>query len=112
MAYSTRHYSNKQEKNVAKNIGGKKVSNSGAPMFLAGDVKTDKFLIECKTATKEQDSFSIRKKWVEKVKEESFSQGKPYWSIAFNFGGESQKENLYIINEELFNELKDLMENY
>ena len=34
----TRFYSNKQEKKVAKTLGGKKVANSGATAFHKGDV--------------------------------------------------------------------------
>ena len=43
----TRYYSSKQEKQVAKISGGKKVANSGATTFYKGDVSTDKILIEC-----------------------------------------------------------------
>ena len=49
----TRHYSKKQEKRVAKNLGGKVNANSGATGFYKGDVRTDYLLVECKTATKE-----------------------------------------------------------
>jgi integrase len=49
LAYSTRLYSNKQEKEVAKKVKGSRVPNSGAAMFYAGDVITQHFLIECKT---------------------------------------------------------------
>ena len=110
MAYSTRHYSTKQEKIVAKKVKGKRVSNSGAPLFEAGDVKTDKFCIECKTATKAQKSFSIKQEWILKAQEEAFSQGKPYWALAFNFGGENQSKNWYIINEDRFKELIAILE--
>lgn len=110
MAYSTRVYSNKQETQVARNLKGRKVPNSGAPLFCAGDVKTKKFCIECKTATTEKKSFGIKKEWIVKAQEEARSQGLPYWSLAFNFGGENQKENLYIINEPLFKELLQYLE--
>lgn len=110
MAYSTRVYSSKQEKQVAHRLKGRTVPNSGAPLFCAGDVKTKKFCIECKTATTEKKSFGIKKEWIEKAREEALSQGLPYWSLAFNFGGENQKENLYIINESLFKELLEYLE--
>ena len=35
----TRHYSKKQEKRVAKNLGGKVNANSGATGFYKGDVR-------------------------------------------------------------------------
>lgn len=110
MAYSTRHYSKKQETNVAKHLKGNRVPNSGAPMFIAGDVKTSKFCVECKTATKEQKSFRIQKEWIKQAQEEAFSQGKPYWAIAFNFGGNNQSKNWYIIDEERFKDLMVLLE--
>jgi len=37
----TRYFSNRQEKKVAKRVGGKQVSNSGATAFNKGDVVTD-----------------------------------------------------------------------
>ena len=113
MAYSTRLYSNKQEKNVAKAVKGKKVPNSGAAMFHAGDVETKEFTIECKTATKPQQSFSIKKEWIEKAKEEAFSQGRSHWSLCFNFGNnldDKLQENLYIISEKDFIEYKNFVE--
>ena len=63
---STRYFSSRQEKRVAKAVNGKTVSNSGAPLFVAGDVRTNDFLIECKTCTTEKKSFSIHKEWLEK----------------------------------------------
>lgn len=38
-----------QEKKVAKDIGGKTILASGALWFAKGDVRSDRFLIECKT---------------------------------------------------------------
>ena len=100
---STRYFSNKQESCIAKSLGGVKVPNSGACKFLAGDVRTKQFLIEAKTVTKVKDSFSIKKKWLLKNKEEAFAMNKPYFALAFNFGPD--EENYYIINEKLFKEL-------
>ena len=62
----TRFYSNCQEKAVAKAVGGKQQSNSGATPFQKGDITTDKWLIEAKTKTSESKSFSIKKEWLEK----------------------------------------------
>ena len=48
----TRSYSKKQESKVAKDIGGKRVINSGATAFAKGDVTLENLmLIECKTAS-------------------------------------------------------------
>ena len=99
----TRFYSDKQEKQIVKKIGGKQTSNSGATSFSKGDIRTKQFLIEAKTVTKSKDSFSIKKAWLMKNKEEAFAMNKPYNALAFNFG--PNEENYYIINEKLFKEL-------
>lgn len=103
----TRFYSNKQEKSVAKAIGGKQVSNSGATDFNKGDVTTDLFLLECKTCTENKKSFSIKKEWLEKNKEEQFAMGKDYSALVFNFGPDS--ENYYIVDERLFKTINKLL---
>ena len=68
MTKPTRFYSNRQEKAVAKAVGGKQVSNSGATAFSKGDVRTADWLIECKTCTTEKKSFSIKKEGLERIK--------------------------------------------
>ena len=105
----TRFYSNKQEKHIAKAVGGRKVANSGATAFNKGDVTTDSFLIEAKTCVADKKSFSIKKDWLEKNKEEAFEMGKSYSALAFNFGPDS--ENYYVIDERLFKILKEVVEN-
>ena len=104
----TRFYSSRQEKKVAKAVGGKQVSNSGATAFNKGDVTSDNFLIECKTCVEDKKSFSIKKDWLEKNKEEAFEMGKDYSALAFNFGPGS--ENYYVIDERLFKMLKEVLE--
>lgn len=104
----TRFYSSRQEKHVAKAVGGKQVSNSGATAFNKGDVTTDLFLIEAKTCVENKKSFSIKKEWLEKNEEEKFEMGKDYSALAFNFGPDS--ENYYVINEKLFKLLNELLE--
>ena len=66
----TRYFSSRQEKQVAKQVGGKIVPNSGAIKFGAGDVVTDDWLIECKTKTSESKSMTIQKEWLDKNEEE------------------------------------------
>lgn len=106
----TRHFSSKQEMYVAKAVGGVQTSNSGATDFQKGDVLSDKFLLECKTKTKDSDSISIKKEWIEKNKRESLFMGKDHSAVVFNFGPD--QENYYIIEEYLFLELiKHLREN-
>lgn len=103
----TRFYSNRQEKKVAKAVKGKQTSNSGASDFTAGDVTTSLFLIECKTKTVAGKSFTLRKDWFDKNKEEAFEMGKPYSAVVVDFG---DGENHYIINEKLFKILLEKLE--
>lgn len=105
---SNRFYSNHQEKKVAKAVGGKQVSNSGATAFNKGDVTTDSMLLECKTCMENKKSFSIKKEWLEKNKEEAFEMGKSYSALVFNFGPDT--DNYYVIDEKLFKELLDYIE--
>ena len=95
----TRFYSSRQEKTVAKNINGKVVPNSGAIRFGAGDVQTNNVLIECKTCTKPQNSFSVKKEWITKNREEAFAMGKSYSAVVIDFGDGEQH---YIISERMF----------
>ena len=99
----TRHFSTNQEKQVEKELGGKRTPNSGATAWEKGDVKTDKFLVECKTKTTPSQSISIKKEWIEKNKKEAVFMGKPYTALAFNFGPD--EDNYYIIDKFLFQEL-------
>lgn len=103
----TRFYSNRQETKVAKSLNGHKTANSGATGFVKGDVLTDKFLIECKTVTKEQKTFTVRKEWFEKNKKEALSMRKPYSTVVFDFGDGEQH---YIISESLFKQLLSYLE--
>lgn len=101
--HPTRYFSSRQEKSVEKDLGGERTKNSGATTFDKGDVKTDKFLIECKTKTIPSQSISIKKEWIEKNNKEALFMGKPYTAIAFNFGPD--QDNYYIIDKFLFQEL-------
>lgn len=107
---NTRKYSKAQESRVAKNLKGKRQSNSGATPFFKGDVVTGQFCIECKTAMTEKQSMSIKRDWIDKIKEEAFAIGKPYWAVAFNFGGLGNQENYYVIDEKLFLRLINYLE--
>ncbi len=83
---NTREFSSKQEHRIAKMFDGKVVANSGATRFNKGDVIINNILVECKTSTKPKDSFSIKKEWLEKNKEEAFSMGLDYSLLAIDFG--------------------------
>lgn len=105
----TRHYSSKQEKSVAKAIGGKQTANSGATSFQKGDVLADEWSIECKTKTSPSNSISIQKSWLQKNESESLFMGKKYSAVAFNFGPDER--NYYIIDEFLFQTLIEAVKN-
>lgn len=104
---TTRFYSDIQESDVARKLGGIKSSNSGAGKFNKSDVKVElaSLLIECKTVITEKDSVSIKKEWLKKNKEEAFSQRLTNHCIAFNFG--PYQNNYYIIDEKLMRFLVD-----
>ena len=107
----TRYFSSRQEKGVAKSLKGKTVPNSGAIMFGAGDVVLDNWLIECKTKTSPSESMSIKKEWLKKNEEEAFAMGKPYSALCFSFGDLHNDRQYYIINEDMFKKLVEILEN-
>lgn len=61
--------SQKQEDSVAKTFGGRVTAASGALWGMKGDVRNDKFLIECKTT--EKDYYTLTAKVWEKIQEEA-----------------------------------------
>jgi hypothetical protein len=50
----------------------------------------------------ERQSISIRREWLEKLREEAIGAGKSHYALAFNFGGDSSSKtpNFYIITEQ------------
>jgi hypothetical protein len=105
---STRHYSNRQEKTISKELKGKQQINSGATPFYKGDVKTEYFLIEAKTTMTPKTSFSIKKEWIDKIRNEAFATGTKIPVLAFNF--EPDGENFYILTGRGMFMLKTLLE--
>ena len=108
---NTRYFSNKQEKHVAKAVGGKQTANSGATMFSKGDVTLNDWLLECKTKTSPSQSISIKKEWLEKNEEEAYSMNKHHSALVFNFGDLHNAQNYYIINEQEFKRFLELEAN-
>ena len=108
----TRYFSKKQENAVAATIGGKTTPNSGATPWSKGDVTTsgqNSFLIECKTKVTSSQSITIKKEWFEKNRNEMIFNNKEHQAIVFSFG--PGEENHYIIDEYLFLELLDYLNN-
>ena len=113
---STRFFSKQQESGVAKMIGGKTTANSGARPYQKGDISKaadfsdpenyqaqESWLIEAKTCMEPKKSFSIKKEWLEKLKEEQYACNKNYSALCFDFG--DQKSRYYIVDENTFKNL-------
>lgn len=100
--HPTRYYSKKQENSVAKATGGATVKNSGATMWQKGDVNVSdvSMLIECKTCVEPKKSFSIKKEWITKNRDECHFMRKDHSVISFNFGDDDG--NFYILEEHDF----------
>lgn len=107
----TRYYSSRQEKLIAKKLGGKVVPNSGAIMFGAGDVQLDDWLIEAKTKTSPSESMTIKKSWLEKNEEEAFAMGKEHSALIFDFGDTHYPQEYVVITMEEFKRLLEVDKN-
>ena len=105
----TRFYSDRQEKKVAKAVGGKQTANSGATAFQKGDVVTDRWVIECKTKATDCKSFTVKEEWLLKNEEEAFAMRKDNSALCFDFGPSANKR-YYIVSERLCNILKNYRE--
>lgn len=108
---ATKYWSDRQENYIAKFIGGKTQPSSGSGKFKKSDVICDSFLIECKTAMEEKETFSIKKDWLDKIRIQSVMNHRPFWSLAFNFGAR-ENDNYFIIDENTFLMLKELYEKH
>lgn len=105
---SGKNCSSNQEKQIAKMVGGKVQSNSGGTRFGGGDVHTTTMFIEAKTPTKNQTSFSVKKDWLDKAKEQAFEQNKQNYALAFRFGPD--EPDFFVIDAKLFRELINYLE--
>ena len=72
----TKDFSCKHEKEVAKYLGWKVVSGSGARPFNPGDVVGDRFLGECKTHVQELEHITFHIDDWKKIQKEALSQFK------------------------------------
>ena len=99
---STRYKSNIQEKRIAKALGGRQVIGSGSTPFLKGDVVPGNLFIEAKTKMEPSKSISVKKQWLEKAKEQAYSQRKEDYTVAISFG---DGKDYYIIEDSLLEDL-------
>ena len=105
---NTRKYAKRQEQTLAQMLNAKRQANSGATPFHKGDIKSKRFLIECKTCIDPKKSFAIKKEWLNKIKEEAFAMGREYGVLAFNFG--PGEKNYFVLDEKTFFELMGRVE--
>lgn len=111
---STRYFSGVQEHIIAKMLNGQVCPNSGAGKWSKSDVRVPdaSLSIECKTSMSDKQSFSIKKDWITKHKEETFSNRLDNSVIAISFEPEA-KENYFLIDSKLMKYLVDkLKEDY
>lgn len=101
-------YSEKQESQIAKMVGGRVQSNSGGTRFGGGDVHTKTMFIEAKTPTTAKNTFSIQKQWMEKAKQQAFEQNKTGYALAFRFAPD--EPDYFVISSQLFKELINYLE--
>ena len=109
---STRYYSDKQEKQVVKLLGGMQTPNSGAGKWSKGDVvvPSASLLCECKTVTSDKSSISIKKEWLDKNIKEAKESHLLNHCLAFNFGPD--QNNYFIIDEKLMKFLVEKLEEF
>ena len=107
---STRYYSDLHEKSVCRALGATQTSNSGAGKWAKGDVvqRAASLLIECKTVMTEKQSVSVKKDWIDKNRDEAFSNRLDNNCLCINFGPSS--DNFYVINEKLMKFLVERLE--
>ena len=74
-----------------------------------GDIVKDNWLFEAKTCMTEKQSFSIKREWLDKLRQESFAMNKEFFALVFNFGRKNDK-NFYILNEDTFIQILSLLE--
>ena len=73
----------------------------GATKFSKGDLYIgQEWLIEAKTCMEPKKSFSIKKEWLTKMKEEQFATSKLNSALCFDYG--DSKERYYVVDENTF----------
>lgn len=107
---STRYFSSRQEESISKLIGGTTTPSSGSGHWRKGDIiqQNASLLIEAKCTMTPKDSFSIKKDWIIKNKEEAKTQRLASGCIAFDF--EPDGPNYFVINEALMQFLVEKLE--
>ena len=101
----------RQESRIARETGGKQQRGSGSSDYAKGDVKGEKFLIECKFTQKK--SLSVKGDWLKKITKEAHAQDK-YPALAIQIAGTEDlgisETDWVAIPMSLFNRIKDLID--
>lgn len=86
-----------QEKQIAKDVGGRVQPGSGAPDFSKGDVrKAGELLVEAKTTSKK--SYALKLHDLQKVASEAIMGGMEGWAVQVQFQGQmGQHKNFAVI---------------
>jgi hypothetical protein len=111
-----RKKSQNQEKSTAKKFGGKTVIASGALWASKADVRSDKFLVECKTT--EKDFYSVSSRVWEKIEREAVRDGirTPVLQVDIKDSSEYTKERYVVITklylESIITEVADIFDDY
>lgn len=100
--------STRQEKAIAKKLEMKRTPNSGATPYNKGDIQDRHWILEAKTCMEPKKSFSIKKDWLDTLKEEMYASNKDYRALCFDFGDE--KDRYYILDENTFKYVKELLD--
>lgn len=104
-----KYRSQKVEKQVSEQLDMELTKGSGSQVFDKGDLKSEKFLLEEKHTTKL--SISIKKYWLQKIREEARDKNK-FWALCVDFtDGDSLEieESGVMISKELFLTLKEFL---
>jgi len=76
--------------------------------LINGDLTIgQEWLLEAKTCMQPKKSFSIKREWLDKLKEEQYATGKDYRALCFDFG--DNKDRFYVISEDTFKQFIEVL---
>lgn len=95
--------SRKHEREVAKELGGKRIAGSGCSPYAKGDVRAPGFLVEAKETKKA--SLSVKAAWLDKIWREAMARGEEP-ALAVRMQTEQAPKDWIVIPLAVFNELR------
>jgi len=96
--------SKKQEKELARDMKGHRISGSGAVHYSKGDIELPGYLVEAKTTAKK--SISITVKWLDKIFMEAMAKGKEP-ALAIRLPTDKAPKDWVMVPKSEFKELTD-----